>query len=409
MPLQKAKSVWFVPVLSWCVYMAVYFGRINLSIAIPLLQNELGYSKAMLGVLAAGFFTAYAAGQLINGIAGDRMQVRIFVTLGLAAAGICNIVFCAVQFFPLMLLVWSANGYFQSMLWGPLLRTLSECVPEAKLKQARFLMSTSPILGHFLSYVLVGRIAVSFGWKDAFLYPGIMLLAMAVFWYCSIAGFLVKKPGQEKNSNSLDNETPVKLRVMDFIIQSKLYYIIIFGVLMGIVKEGLTLWSPVIFIDYFFIDMNNTLTILSLKPLVTLLIALITGLLYKKYLRGDNGIILIYLAAAVFSALAVWCLQDIALVLRIIFYFGIIAALGGIGNILTSYLPFNFRKSKRVSAVAGIIDSSLYLGAAISGPLIGAVVEVFGWNGIFGGILGTCVIMFVPCLVYAKTAPAVSR
>jgi len=145
----KTGSLRFIPVLSWFLYVTVYFGRLNFSIAIPLLQNESGYSKTALGFLAAGFFAAYAAGQFINGIAGDRMKARYFISAGLAAAGISNLLFCIFPVFPVMFLAWTANGYFQSMIWGPMLRTIAECVPAEKLNRTKLFISTSPGTGYF--------------------------------------------------------------------------------------------------------------------------------------------------------------------------------------------------------------------------------------------------------------------
>ena len=410
---KKIDSHWFIPVLAWCVYAAAYFCRINLSITIPYLQNELGFSKTALGFLASGFFIAYAAGQLINGIIGDRLPVRYFISLGLIVAGVSNIIFGMIQTFPLMLIAWTANGYFQSMLWGPLLRTLSEHVPPAKQDRAKFMMSTSPVVGSFFAYILAGRLAISFGWKAAFLVPGIILLAMAGIWFCSLSGFSGKKgststPGKDslKNEGQGVKENREswhgKLRLVEFILHSRIYLIIILGIFIGISGQGLSLWSPSLFTEYFSLDMNRMLSIMSLMPLVNLLFIITGGILFKNYLKNENRIIILFLSIALLSTLFMWRLQNIVFILYVIIFYVLMASITTANIFITGYVPFKYKQNGRVSAAAGIIDSSIYLGAAIAGPVIGAAAERFGWDGIFGGILGICVLALIPCFLISK-------
>ena len=407
--LNKTKSIWLIPLLAWCVYVTVYFGRINLSITIPFLHSDLGFSNAALGFLATGFFIAYAAGQFINGIIGDRIQVRYFITLGLVVSGLSNIAFRMFPVFPLMLLAWSANGYFQSMLWGPLLRVLAEYVPAAKLYRAMFLMSTSPIIGSFFSYILIGHVAVSFGWGAAFVVPGIVLIAMAVLWYFGAANYTGKTEGHEKKYTTVKNEIAVKRNIMGFIVHSKLYLIIVFGILIGIVREGLVLWGPSIFTDFFSHDMNRMLFIMSLMPLINLFIVTVSGILYKTIMRNENHVIMLFLVLTILSSLLIWRLQNVSVSMMIFFFYSLMASISAISNMLTCYIPFNFKEDGRVSTSAGIIDSALYLGAAIAGPLIGSTSELFGWNGIFGGILGICLAAFIPCYIYFKTTSVLPK
>ena len=396
------RKTWCVPILAWAVYAAVYFGRINLSIAIPFLQNEAGYSKAALGFLASGFFGAYAIGQFINGIIGDRLPVKYFVSLGLIVAGITNILFGMIQAFPVMFIVWTVNGYFQSMLWGPLLRTLSESAPRAKQYRVMFIMSTSPVIGHFLSYILVGRLAVSFGWSAAFLVPGIMLSVMAGLWFWGISRFGGKTESQSETETLSKREVLEKPNLIGFILQNKLYIIIFVGILAGIVKEGLTLWGPAIFTGYFSLNMNRMLSVMSLMPLVNLLFVILVGILYKKFIQNENRIILIFSLTALLSILLMWRLQTVIFLLTVIFFYGLMASINATCNILTAYIPFNYKRHGRVSAVAGILDSSIYFGAVIAGPVIGITAEKFGWNGIFGGILWVCAATLVLCLFMRK-------
>lgn len=70
-------------VLAWVAYAAYYLGRVNLAIALPAIQSELGLTAAQVGLFGTLFFWVYAVGQLVNGRLGDRFSPRRFVLIGL--------------------------------------------------------------------------------------------------------------------------------------------------------------------------------------------------------------------------------------------------------------------------------------------------------------------------------------
>ena len=384
---------------AWLIYVSAYLGRINLSITIPYLQNEQGFTKAALGILASGFFCTYAAGQLVNGVLGDRIQVRYFISLGLLVSGLCNILFCIFPVFPLMFIAWSLNGYFQSMLWGPLLRTVTEHVPKKNLNWGMGLMSTSPIIGHFLAYVVTGRLAVFWRWEAAFMVPGFFLVIMAFLWFRFFPGIIAGAGSQGSNNNSTKNKVSFfsllkEKRFSAFIIGSRLYIMVFLGLFIGIVKEGLTLWAPVIFTELYSLKMEQMLSVMSLLPLVNLLFILIGGMLIRKYWKDVKYTILLFLFTGLAAVFLVWRIPDMAFTAVTVLFYVLMASISTGSNQMTAFLPVRFAERGLVSAAAGIIDSSIYLGAAVAGPLVGAAAEVLGWNGIFGGIFFVCIAAF---------------
>ena len=112
-------------ILCWLAYACAYLCRVNMSIAIPSISQSLGYSKTSLGLVGSSFFWAYGIGQLINGYIGDRISGRIFIFFGLLVSALINIFFGLAPTLVVMVILWMFNGYFQSMLWGPIVRILS--------------------------------------------------------------------------------------------------------------------------------------------------------------------------------------------------------------------------------------------------------------------------------------------
>src|SRR5712672_2120222 len=59
-----------------------YIDRANLSVAAPLLKNELGLSASQLGILLSAFFWTYAGMQIPAGWLVDRFEVKWVFAIG---------------------------------------------------------------------------------------------------------------------------------------------------------------------------------------------------------------------------------------------------------------------------------------------------------------------------------------
>ena len=74
-------------------YGLFYFTRKNISVALPLLSEELGYTNAELGVLGSLLYVSYAISKGCFGFVGDRVDPRRFMAVGLALSAVMNICF----------------------------------------------------------------------------------------------------------------------------------------------------------------------------------------------------------------------------------------------------------------------------------------------------------------------------
>ena len=77
--------------LCWIAYALSYLCRTNLSIALPQMTQELGWSASKAGMIGSAFFISYGAGHLLNGLLGDKLPIKRFMTLGLLGTSLCNL------------------------------------------------------------------------------------------------------------------------------------------------------------------------------------------------------------------------------------------------------------------------------------------------------------------------------
>src|SRR4051812_28251205 len=95
-----------VVALGWITYAAFYLGRVNLATALPAIQTDFAWTPEQTAVLAGAALWTYAAGQLINGWLGNRLNIRWMVLIGLTGSALLNLIFASLSSLPLMVIVW---------------------------------------------------------------------------------------------------------------------------------------------------------------------------------------------------------------------------------------------------------------------------------------------------------------
>src|SRR5215212_9089470 len=191
-----------VVALGWITYAAFYLGRVNLAAALPAIQADFTWTPEQTAVLAGASLWTYAAGQLFNGWLGNRVDTRRMVLIGLGGSALLNLVFATLSSLPLMVIVWLLNGFFQSMGWGPILRTLSDNLSSAQRQRISGVFGASYVIGNVLSWTLSGWLLRFGNWRLVFAVPAFLMAVVAMVWY-----LLNNRP----SSSSADN-APVQLR-----------------------------------------------------------------------------------------------------------------------------------------------------------------------------------------------------
>jgi OPA family glycerol-3-phosphate transporter-like MFS transporter len=395
---KKSENFWFITICCWTVYIFAYLGRINLSISLPYINKIYGYSKISTGLIASGFFFTYATGQFINGILGDCLSPRFFIGIGLFLSGISNILFACTNNIGLMFCFWTMNGYFQSMFWGPLVRIISHITPPAQLKKTTQLLCSSMIIGYLLSYTLIGRLTVSFGWIAAFYVPGILLIIISILWIWFLRNYNDRAPDKNTEYVSLLNFHSIS-RTVSFFLETRLWIIALVCMLHGSIKEGLILWGPALLMESRNISIDKALLFMTLTPLMNIIGLAAGGIIYNYFRHQEKHTIIFFFFIAITALIMlrisiIFISPLMAIAMSMVF-----ASLFAVNNMFVTYIPLNFQDKGRVSTVAGFLDCAIYVGAACSSPLSGFIADRFGWfnviNGwIFAGITAVVLAMF---------------
>ncbi len=367
--------------LCWLVYALAYFARVNISIVLPELQNVFGWSKAQIGLIGSGFFWVYGIGHLINGYLGDKVSGKWFIFIGTILIALSNVLFGFTTSLPLMVLIWSIHGFFQSMLWGPMIRILTNWFEEGSRGKVATAISTSMVGGYFLAWGLTGIIMSAWGWRYGVWVPGAVLLVYSFIWFFGIQDFPEQDHVFAENLGRGESKHH-KMPLGSLIKETNLEYIIVACISKGIVKEGITLWGPLFIMERQGIDIRSTMWLILLIPVFNLLGILATGWMTEKTNNNDAAILSLLFVCAGLACYGLLIVEHSSAWVSVTLLGVASAMLHGANTILMGSIPMKYKKYNRTSAIAGILDSISYIAAGISVTISGFIVDSYGWGGV---------------------------
>jgi ACS family hexuronate transporter-like MFS transporter len=176
---------WFVVSLLFLAGVINYLDRAALSIAAPLIQKDLNFSHAQLGIVFSSFFIGYALFNFIGGVASDKFGAKkVFGT----AMGIWSI-FCGATALASGLASLIVLRVLFGMGEGPFSSSNSKMVnnwfPRREVASAIGVISSGTPLGGAVAGPVVGYMAIRFGWRWAFVAIMLLGLAWLVLWSLS--------------------------------------------------------------------------------------------------------------------------------------------------------------------------------------------------------------------------------
>jgi len=124
--------------LSWLAYAGFYLCRKNFSIAMPLLDKDLGFTKDNFATVLFFYSLFYALGQFYNGFLSDKFGPRLVVGIGLFLSVLANIFLgfgATLLVFGFLLCI---NGTGQSTGWSG---TVKNMAPWFRRKERGVVMS----------------------------------------------------------------------------------------------------------------------------------------------------------------------------------------------------------------------------------------------------------------------------
>lgn len=357
--------------ICYIAYTCIYVARLNLSMASPAMRDAGLLTAAQLGFIGSAFSVVYSCGRLFNGILVDRMAPKLLVIAGLVLTAAANLLIGILPPYILVLTLWCLNAFGQSMLWSAMLRIMTGVYGKAQADRKVPILVSSVSVGNILGILFSSQLVSWFGIQAAFLVPGAMaaVMGLLVLWiipHTSIASSHVKKPFPFREL--LQNK-----QIRDILLPSMFH---------GAMKDTISLFMAVYFLDTFLVDLESSSWYVLLIPAVGLLGRLIYPTCYRLLKRREHLLsVICFAVCAVFAGILCFPLESpllAAISLSMIY-----ALVSMINTSILSMFPLRFAQQDLVGSVSGITDFATYLGAAIASAIYGLLIETGGYLYMF--------------------------
>ena len=363
--LVKKKDINFLTLLCAAVYFVSYVTRINLGAVLVEFESSglFGENIPALAITVAS--VTYGAGQLISGYLGDKFKPQNIILIGFFITAAMNVTVGVFSSGAELVLLWGVNGFAQALMWPPLVKILSSKLSDEAYKKAVVKVSWGSSMGTIAVYLLAPVIIKFLSVKLVFVISGAMALIMAFVWNS------VKK--DEKGSAA-----PAS-RFNGFVI-TLLVSVMLAIVLQGALRDGVTNWTPSYISETF--NLESSVSILSsvVLPIFSILSFTVTSFINRKLIKNEVVCAGVIFAIGALSAALLILLGDKSAVLSLVLLALLVGCMHGVNLILVCMVPAKFSKFGKVSFISGLINSSTYLGAAISTYGIAVFTDVFGWT-----------------------------
>jgi len=352
--------------------------RLNFSIALPSIIEDLQYSKFALGLIGGAFSISYAIGQFVNGQLVDSLGAKRIAVFGLILSGIMSMLFGYADLLLLFVIIWSINGYAQSTGWPSVVKIISNWF-RSNIGTIGGIFGSCFLVGNLMAWPLLGYIAANFGWRAAFLSPPLLLFLMALLFYL----FVDEKPEGEEDIHLREKGiSGVKTGFKQILLSKKIVSISLAYMLLQFVRSGFTLWAPSYLFEIYSLSVDVAGCIAAVIPLGGIVGSAISGWFSDKAERfGRLPIIFALIISLSLILLTFYNAASYSLQLGIALLFLAGLTLYGPHTLMATVIPIEHKEDHGAASVAGFIDGMGYIGSTFADPFIGWIVDSQGWNG----------------------------
>jgi len=389
--------------ITWLAYVGFYLTRASFSVAkIGILEDpNLSLTIENMGVIDGLYLTAYAVGQFVWGMLGDKVGTRKIVLLGLSMsiiAGFAMGVSSMMLAFGVFALL---QGLSQSTGWAPLTKNITNWF---SLKERGVVMgwwATNYTIGGLIGAPLAGLAAAYFlDWRYAFFIPAIVLAVILILFFIlqknkpediglpTIEEYHNEEPPSKEAKNDEIVSEPEEGSWKSIIGVIKNPMVLLLGTVYFFLKPtryAILFWGPLYISESLGTGMAESAFVNSAFFLAGPLSVLAAGYASDKIFQSRR---MPYSVISLFAlAILLFFFNDLASVHSSLVSAGLLFLVGfliyGPDSLVSATAAIDFGTRKGASTAAGIINGMGSVGAIAGGTIPGFFKDSWGWDGVF--------------------------
>lgn len=373
---EKSKAL-RLSLLCAAVYFCSYMSRYDYAVVMVEIIRSEGFTRVAASAALTGLFITYGVGQLISGYLGDRLPPHLLIFGGMLVCAAMNVLIPLCPTAGWMTAVWSVNGLAQAMMWPPLVKVMTLHLHEQDYKRAVVWVSWGGSIATIIVYLTAPALIAVGGWRLVFFGAAAAAAVMAAVWLWRyhalkmpvLTAAPVKTPRQEsERKQGMRAVLPVVGMIMLAIV------------LHGILRDGITTWTPSYLSDAFEADSGVAILSSVVLPLFAIVCFQLTSTLNRKLIKNEMTC-----AASIFAAgLVALCVLRLAgtssFLLTVLALAISVGSMHGVNLVFTCMIPPYLSRFGKTAFVSGLLNSCTYVGSALSMYGIAMLTQRCGWQ-----------------------------
>ncbi len=385
---EQLKKSNFLFALCFIAYTFSYFGRYNYSTCLASMTDAGLLDTGFGGIISSAYLIFYGAGQFINGRLGVRVSPKIMVAIGLLGSGCANLLMGSMSNRYLFLIIWAANGFFNSMLWSPIIRVFTDWMTQTQRVRAGANISLTIPVGMTASYLISSLMLKISDWRGVFVACGSLLCIGGAIWMLGISGLKPYiKTMSERNSaiirtslKDTGNGNSKPSLSLSLFFGTGIAFIAIVALFNGSLKDAVLSWAPTYLKDtYSFTDSSASL-VSTLLPLFSVAGPYVAIFIDKKIFNNEVATSGVMFAAAGISLVAVVLLKGSLPLLAVALLAFSMCCMWGVNTMILTFVPYRFGSLGISSAVTGTLNCTAYIAASCCTTLYGSMAKTQNWS-----------------------------
>ena len=374
-------------------YAMFYFVRKNLGVAMPFMGRDLGITKESLGLFLTLHGVIYGVSKFANGFLADRANACVFMSTALLASALLNLWFGLSSTVVAFGIIWMLNGWFQGMGFPPCARLMANWFPPKQLATKFSIWNSSHNIGSILIVLLCGAL-VTTSWRLCFFVPAAIAIAAAVLiWFLmpdtppSVG--LPEVEGTHTASQEQAAQKDFKAFLLRQVFRNKYIWILsAANFFVYTIRYAVFDWGPTLLTEVKHIKIMHAAWMIAGFEVFGLLGALIGGWVTDCFLGGRAvRACVVYMTLAGISVLLFWKIETQSEGLIT----GLLCATGFFvygPQCLLAIACANLATKRAAATAIGLTSIFGYASTVLSGWGLGALVQHYGWNAGFAGLIG---------------------
>lgn len=382
-------------------YASCYFCRSNLSVATPLLVDELGrrgvsHADAIvsIGSMASWGVFAYALGKWFLTGLGDYWGGKRNLLIATGGATAFTLLFASGSSLPLFTFAWVGNRLTQSIGWSALVKVSSKWFNYSRYGTIVAILTCSYLVGDAAARQSMGLLLhLGVSWRGLFLFGA----GVAGFMFLANLLLLRESRADEGHAEAVANPHNVFANagsaprsftglVLPLLRSRAFLTVCLLGFAATMVRETFNTWTPVYLREYLGYGVSRAAFLSAVFPGVGALSVLLAGWASDRLGRNCRALLLACGLAATAVALVILSSLSPAsagLVLPVAMIGVVAFCLLGPYAFLPGAFALDFGGRQAGAAASGLVDGTGYLGGVLAGRVMARLSVAFGWGGVF--------------------------